>query len=299
MAIAITPFSGFCGFLPPKDIAIYLTKAPEFASLISPDTISFFQSVASNKSIPLSSSASIDDDPIKVAIREVFGAVMKSSTDSVKKTVAALISRYTSGNATPEEADIKDLAITLDHQFPGDVGVLCVFLLNVVKLDVGQAVFLKADEPHAYISGDIIETMATSDNVVRAGLTPKLRDVPTLLSMLTYTYEPASKQLMVPQPYRNSRYTTLYDPPIEEFAVLLTQLGPEEEEVHQAIDGPSILIVTSGRGFVQWGEESKHSQTFQKDGEVFFIGAGTELHFKSDASQLVMYRAFVEVPTGV
>jgi mannose-6-phosphate isomerase len=38
-----------------------------------------------------------------------------------------------------------------------------------------QAIYLAANEPHAYLSGQIMECMATSDNVVRAGLTPKLR----------------------------------------------------------------------------------------------------------------------------
>jgi len=54
------------------------------------------------------------------------------------------------------------------------------------QLEPGQAIFLAANEPHAYLSGDIVECMACSNNVVRAGLTPKLRDVDTLCEMLTY-----------------------------------------------------------------------------------------------------------------
>ena len=38
-----------------------------------------------------------------------------------------------------------------------------------------QAIYLAANVPHAYISGELVECMATSDNVIRAGLTPKLR----------------------------------------------------------------------------------------------------------------------------
>lgn len=45
---------------------------------------------------------------------------------------------------------------------------------------------LGANEPHAYLSGEIIECMAASDNVVRAGFTSKYRDTQTLCSMLTY-----------------------------------------------------------------------------------------------------------------
>ena len=39
------------------------------------------------------------------------------------------------------------------------------------------------DEPHAYISGDLMEAMVSSDNVVRGGLTPKLKDKDTLVKV--------------------------------------------------------------------------------------------------------------------
>ena len=66
------------------------------------------------------------------------------------------------------------------------MGVLAAFLMNFVTLNPGEALWLGANELHAYVSGDCIECMATSDNVVRAGLTPKQRDVKTLCEMLTY-----------------------------------------------------------------------------------------------------------------
>lgn len=72
-------------------------------------------------------------------------------------------------------------------RYPGDVGVVAPYLLNTIVLKPGDAIFLAANEPHAYLSGDCVEVMACSDNVVRAGLTPKLRDVPTLCGMLSYT----------------------------------------------------------------------------------------------------------------
>jgi mannose-6-phosphate isomerase len=78
------------------------------------------------------------------------------------------------------------LVLSLEKQYPGDVGVLSAFFMNYVKLSPGEALYVGANEPHAYLSGDCIECMATSDNVVRAGLTPKYRDVQTLCSMLTY-----------------------------------------------------------------------------------------------------------------
>lgn len=78
------------------------------------------------------------------------------------------------------------LVLRLESQYPDDVGVIAAFFLNYVKLNRGEALYLGPNEPHAYISGECIECMATSDNVVRAGLTSKQRDSQTLLSMLEY-----------------------------------------------------------------------------------------------------------------
>lgn len=80
----------------------------------------------------------------------------------------------------------EELVLQLEKQYPGDIGVLSAFFFNYVKLKPGEALYLAANEPHAYLSGDCVECMATSDNVVRAGLTPKHRDIQTLCSMLTY-----------------------------------------------------------------------------------------------------------------
>ncbi len=68
------------------------------------------------------------------------------------------------------------------HHAPGSL-ILCPD--TAPGLD--QAIYLAANEPHAYLSGELVECMATSDNVVRAGLTPKLRDTEVLCSSLTYT----------------------------------------------------------------------------------------------------------------
>lgn len=141
-----------------------------------------------------------------------------------------------------------------------------------------------------------MECMATSDNVVRAGLTPKLRDVPTLTSMLTYTYGPADSQLMEPKPFRApSQHTTEYNPPIEEFSVLLIDTLSSGQESHPALEGPSILIVTELKEGEQaelvFGEKGEKVQVKSK-GQTFFVAQGTKLEFKG---KMIAYRAFVEV----
>lgn len=68
-----------------------------------------------------------------------------------------------------------DLIKWINMNFPNDVGIFCVYWLNYLVLSPGQALYLAPNEPHAYLKGDCIECMANSDNVVRAGLTPKFR----------------------------------------------------------------------------------------------------------------------------
>lgn len=132
--------------------------------------------------------------------------------------------------------------------------------------------------------------MANSDNVIRAGLTPKLRDIPNLVSGLTYTASLPSKHTVNATPFQSpSQTTTLYDPPVPEFSVLQVKLDAGAVESHRAIDGPSIAIVTEGAGTVSWGGES--SLELLK-GLVFFIGQGAGIQFKASGDPLTVFRAF-------
>lgn len=139
--------------------------------------------------------------------------------------------------------------------------------------------------------------MATSDNVVRAGLTPKLRDVDTLVEMLTYEAGPASQQLLRPTPFStegtegSDSKDLLYDPPIDEFSVVRVSLDKEGKTEHRAVEGPSICVVTKGDGVITWAGEGK--EEVQK-GDVVFIGAGSEVEWVAGEG-LEVFRAFVEV----
>lgn len=136
--------------------------------------------------------------------------------------------------------------------------------------------------------------MATSDNVIRAGLTPKLRDIPNLVSGLTYGAGHASRHLVQPTRFDTTAFTTLYDPPIPEFSVLRVALSSGKTESHRPIDGPSIAIVTEGKGTVEWDSGGNLDIA---EGDVLFIGAGTSVKLvaTNDVGQLAVYRAFVEV----
>ncbi|KAJ7623547.1 mannose-6-phosphate isomerase [Roridomyces roridus] len=281
MALALTPFAALCGFLPLPKIATHLRSTPELAALIPPSITAEFLKSAS--------SATPAGPEEKLALKNLFAAVMTAEEGVVKAQLDILVARYKAGGEA-ESQDVVDLVLRLDSQFPGDIGIFCAFLLNYVHLKPGQAIFLGAGEPHAYIFGDIMECMANSDNVIRAGLTPKLRDIPNLVSGLTYEAAEPSKHVVNPAPFRSAAASTLYDPPIPEFSVVQVVLDAGKTETHPVVAGPSIGIVTEGTGSVSW---TGASQLQVGHGDVFFIGADTEVSFSS-TSGLTVYRAFVE-----
>jgi len=286
MAIALTPFTALCGFLPLPQIATYISSTPEFASLIASTTLSTFLSIA-----PSHTPAGPRE---KSALRDLFHALMTADESKLKSELAKLVARYKNNGAKPEEEKVKDLVIRLEEQYPGDVGVFCAFVLNYVQMQPGEAIFLGAGEPHAYVSGDIVETMATSDNVIRAGLTPKLRDVPNLIAGLTYTASEATKHTVNPKPYTQSRpsdHSTLYDPPIPEFSVVRVEVDKDTSVKHAGLKGPSIFIVTSGSGRITWEGVGGEAGEDLNEGRVFFVGAKTPVTLEGE---LEVYRAFVE-----
>jgi len=136
--------------------------------------------------------------------------------------------------------------------------------------------------------------MAASDNVVRAGLTPKYQDVETLVRMLTYDYGPAEEQKLLGDAYKNTKHSRLYDPPIEEFSILKTSLAVGESEQVPAIAGPSILIVTEGDGVVSWSQDGTDSIINVAKGHILFIGAGCPVTLSSN-STFTGYRAYCEI----
>ena len=71
-----------------------------------------------------------------------------------------------------------------------------------------------------------MECMACSDNVVRAGLTPKFKDVETLCKMLTYLPSSASDRLFPSVTDPDDPCLTVYDPPVPDFAVARLKVNP-------------------------------------------------------------------------
>ncbi|MDR1710745.1 MAG: mannose-6-phosphate isomerase, class I [Propionibacteriaceae bacterium] len=114
-------------------------------------------------------------------------------------------------------------AVELDGVFPGDRGILAALLLNRVTLAPGEAFYVAPGQMHAHLRGTGIEVMATSDNVIRGGLTPKHIDVGELVSVVDFT--PHEPEITLPVESRPGveRYKT----PCPEFDVWRVRITPE------------------------------------------------------------------------
>ena len=299
MTIAITPFEGLCGFRPLKEIAHFLKTIPPLRSLVGDD-----QAAQLEKASEASNS---DGRAAKSALRAAFTALMHQPKDATKLMSEELLSLAKSKKITPGPSvntpeELCELVQRCNSQFPADIGLFVLFFLNFVKLAPGQAMYLKADDIHAYIAGDIIECMASSDNVIRAGFTPKFQDIDTLCDILTYDHDPPEQQLLQPtdypyatldqDAYSSGSECKLYDPPIEEFSVIRTVLKKSgAKATFEGIAGPSIVICTSGNGTVSVGPKTED----MKEGWVYFVGATAELVIKGKGDEMVTYRAFCEI----
>lgn len=274
MAIALTPFEGLCGFRPLVEIQKYIKIIPELAAVIGQEVANALTSGSDSE-----------------ALKKAFTALMTSSPDVVSLQLNKLLERIKEKKSSGDDIsdDCGELLLRLNSQFPGDVGCFCIYFLNHIVLKPGEAMFLGPNLPHAYLAGDCMECMACSDNVVRAGLTPKFKDVDTLCKMLGYECRTKEQNIFPCHQDPSDPYRTIYDPPVPDFAVARIQI-PSCCPMYkfQAFNGPSIAIVISGSGAV----DKTAASIPVKRGTVLFIPANTSFDFKCNGEDTEIYRAY-------
>ncbi|GAQ61984.1 mannose-6-phosphate isomerase, class I [Streptomyces scabiei] len=213
---ALTEFDGLCGFRDPL-------RAADLLAGLDVDSLKPYVDLLHAR-------------PEEAALREVLTAILGADPDETAHTVteaAAACARL--GGAYAPYADIA-------HHYPGDPGVLAAMLLNHVTLQPGEALFLGAGIPHAYLNGLGVEIMANSDNVLRCGLTPKHVDVPELLRVVRF--EATDPGVLRPEASPDGE--ELYETPIDEFR-LSRYVLPEATAPHDLTRAtPQILLCTAG-----------------------------------------------------
>lgn len=279
MAIALTPFEGLCGFRTMADLAGHLKAIPELKACVGAAADALVAAVEAGES----------EAGLKHALRDAFSALMRCDPATVKTQLESLVARLQAVSALTE---LEQLQLRLNAQYPGgDVGCFCIYFLNVVNMQPGDAIFLAANEPHAYLFGDCVECMATSDNVVRAGLTPKFKDVDRLCEMLTYSSRSGDEQIKRGEADPEDPNAKLYKNPVPEFDIACIKYSAGSTQPLRAIDGPSIFIVTQGSGTLGLTDAAEDGL---ETGMVYFVPAGATPTMTAGDAGLNVYRAFCD-----
>ena len=263
MAVALTDdFEAMSGFRPMLEIASNLLDYPEFTDLIGKCRYDILEFVAQKRGV--------DPKPI---LKNMFHVYMSADESVMKKNLDNLSKRL----AEKENlTDLDKLIVKLGSQFPGDSGIFAPIIFNYLKLKTGDAFYIGANEPHAYIQGDILECMACSDNVVRAGLTPKLKDVDTLVKMLTYK----CSRPEITRGKKKDHCCTLYVPPIEDFAMEIMEVRPGNTYELEDVRSPSVLLILNGSGTLKQHRVQTMPVSF---GKAAFMSANTTATIIADA----------------
>lgn len=268
LAVALTDFECLVGFRPMEEIVHFLDIVPELSKLFSRDILDKFSGQG--------------ERPLAL----LFEALMNSPEQKVKENLDTLVNRLSDSVKKVKDECLYNLVKKLTTEFPNDVGCFTIYFLNYIKLKPGEAVFLAAGLPHAYLSGDIMEVMACSDNVVRAGLTPKHRDIQTLCNILDHTsYTPAS---LFCKSTKTDGIASIYHTPVKDFGLTMIDIPPLETYSFPQQSSCSIVIVVEGKG--------DSSQMKVEAGNVVFFPAEASIEIINPNSEPIkIFQAYSKI----
>jgi mannose-6-phosphate isomerase len=253
--LAITPMEALCGFRPVEESLHCLAKLqlPELMPTI----------------------AALANGGLRAAIPQLI-ALSAGRRESLVRAVATRAACFVNAH-DPEFINTYRWAASLADTYPGDPGVVISLMCNHLRLAPGEAVFLPAGNLHAYLCGAGVEVMASSDNVLRGGLTRKHVDLAALIEVLDFTdgKVPVLHPVLGPGGLR-------YQVPVEDFDLTRCQLGVDPGVLTTA--GPQLLLCAEGTAVLG----SADGELVLEQGQSAFIPAGAPLSARGPA---LLYRA--------
>jgi mannose-6-phosphate isomerase len=280
MILALTPFEALCGFRP----------APETRQILAHVASACGSSEAGVPALVGALQEDLGAADEGQGIRKAFERLItggQAVADDTALVVAALLS---APGLAPYESELETV-ISLNEKYPGDPGVLISLLLNRVSLAPGEAVYLPAGNVHAYLHGLGVEVMASSDNVLRGGLTPKFVDVPELLR--TVDFQPVAVPVLAAE--RTVLDQELFRPPFEEFQLQRIELAPGAAPVPLAQSGAAVVIVVAGDIYL---DSPKGDLQLSRGGSAFLAAAEAPVNVHPVAGSTEPALAFA-VTTGL
>lgn len=246
---ALTPVEALCGFRPVQDSALFLRAA---ARAGAPALASMAERLIADG-----------------GLRDVVTWLLTLPPPEQAELAAAAGAACAQLCQQPGRwLDDADLIARIAALHPRDGGVVLAMLLNHVRLGPGEAIYLAAGQIHSYIEGFGVELMASSDNVLRAGLTGKHINIPELLRTVAFDAGPAQVLAPAEAPDGELRYITA----APDFALHRLEVQPSRPIRLERIQ-PSLLLCVAGEAQLSAGDQ----RIALRPGAAAFAAAGSDL----------------------
>lgn len=268
LAISLGHFEAMAGFRPIAELYREAERLPPLAALCGLETEDRGRLPASEQ------------------WRAVYRRIMLSDALTIRRHAMDIL--HLLGQMRGSERDTWFVRL-IEYSGPEDPGIFAIYLLNYLNLKAGEAIYLGPNEPHAYLKGQILECMASSDNVVRGGLTSKFKDLPALLSMLTYSDIPP--RILLPVPEGPLPYPATYCVPVKDFRVSLLH-RPEEPVAYVPLRPLSIVLLLEGKAVLHALQANQENTVQIGEAEALFIPGdlerrGIRLFLEPDSHALI------------
>ena len=241
-------------------------------------TFAYFQSPAATQIADVLNGQGSSQERIRAAFIKCL--------DLSQEATAAILGELPAPSDEPNPSKPLEVASTLAAHHQQDPGAVASLLLNTVLLDPGEGLYVPSGIIHAYVRGFGLEVMASSDNVLRAGLTHKRVDRQELMEAASFT--PQEPLIVRGEPQRSGAAVTYrYRTPESDFSLRVIERVEQNSTVAEAkltlVDDPAfvddatpvdglgarILICLEGESTIM---ADSGSLTLQR-GEAAFIGA--------------------------
>lgn len=242
LVYALTPFMAMNGFRPPAEIVDNFTplNIPSLHDALKQLSIS----------------------PCAETLQAFFVLLMQLPADEKQQALTRLID-----NAREQYDDnLATFILRLYQYYPDDIGLFAPLYLHCLILQPGEAMFLSPGTLHAYVHGVAVEVMASSDNVLRAGLTSKKINLAELVACTVF--EPVHAGQLRLRPISDAGRHR-YPIPVEDFCF---DIYSNVSEAAVQTTSAEIILVMDGQALLQ--HPSGETMTLQS-GQSVFIPAAT------------------------
>ena len=219
----LTPFDALCGFKPIEElVALLQTLGGECFG---------------------DSAKTLANEPNADGLRQLTTGWLNATGDERTRLLASGLEACSKSLSHRNgAADSARFALELAERYPGDMGVFVALLLKRWLLQPGEGLFVPAGVMHAYLKGFAVEVMASSDNVLRGGLTPKHVDVPELLNLVNFAAAP----LQLATIEKRGPLETVYISEARQFSFSTLEVGAHRTYCARPRIGPEMALCLDG-----------------------------------------------------